>query len=326
MNVPVLQRVFANPGQAQAVAWLSIGWSVLCWIQPARADERYRSDSDARYLHHINLYDVDNQKITPGSTRPYSPLNTCGRCHDYEQISHGWHFNAFQPDSLDGRQGESWIWTDDRTGTQLPLTYRDWSAGFSPAEIGISPWEMTLQFGARLPGGNMGASPPAEASGVAETPAGDASAPDTAADQKGAPSTTASRWPLSGGLEIDCMICHAVSGGYDVGERRRQINEQNFAWAPTAALRLGTIDGQVSAIKADANPDDESIRGKLPTVTYNASRFHSDGTVFVDLIRKPTSNACYQCHSQRPVADEGIEPRWIHEIGHGVRGLSSQRH
>ncbi len=52
---------------------------------------------------------------------PTQPINTCGRCHDYESISHGWHFNAFQPDSVDARQGEPWIWTDPKTGTNCPF-------------------------------------------------------------------------------------------------------------------------------------------------------------------------------------------------------------
>ena len=269
---------------------------------PVVAADRDQSDSDARYLHHISLYDIDNRKITPESTRPYSPLNTCGRCHDYETISHGWHFNAFEPKTVDGRPGEPWIWTDEKTGTTLPLTYRDWPGMYSPEAIGISPWEMTLQFGARIPGGNMGA----EEDAVNE-PAEDASVASPS-DESGV-----ARWQFSGSLEIDCMVCHAVSGAYDFGERRRQINEENFAWAPTAALRLGKVDGRVSQIKDGSDPDDEATKKRIPVVTYDESVFGLDGSVFMDLIRKPSSNACFQCHSNRTVGDQGIEARWIHD-------------
>ncbi|TWT92619.1 cytochrome c3 family protein [Neorhodopirellula pilleata] len=279
-----------------------------------------RSDSDKRYLHHIDLYDNDNRKITSESTRPYSPENTCGRCHDYETISHGWHFNAFRNHTLrtassndgngpaidDGRPGEPWIWTDERTGTQLPLSYRDWPGVFNPADVGIDDWAMTRYFGGRIPGGQ------------------------TKPDQINDPNP---RWQLSGELEVDCMACHAVSGAYDFEQRRDAIESENFAWAPTAALRLGEINGTVGRIKEGSDPSDEAVQAKLPTVAYDPRKFNPDGTMFIDLVRHVENNACYQCHSQRTVslgdsghdadsqaaelghsgATAGINERWIHD-------------
>jgi hypothetical protein len=263
---------------------------VFGFVAPLRGadDNRYHTDSDARYLHHIELYDASNRKITPESTTPYSSVKTCGRCHDYESIAHGWHFNAFQADAVAGRVGEPWTWTDARTGTQLPLSYRGWEHTYDPAAIGITPFQMTKQFGGRIPGGNMGLQPTPDA--IAGT-----------------------RWPLSGSLEIDCLVCHAVSGAYDFNLRREQIAAENFAWAATAALRLGSVDGKVSSIKDGFDPADEAMKEKLPKVTYHASRFGADGTVFMDLIRKPANNACFQCHSNRTVTDQGIESSWIHD-------------
>ena len=265
------------------------------------------SDGDARFLHQIHLYDANNRRIEPDSTTPYSSLNTCGRCHDYETISHGWHFNAFLPESADGREGEPWIWTDPRTGTQLPLSYRGWKQTFDPRKIGIDQWAMVRQFGGRLPGGGLGHAPEPDDSEADDDTDADAAAETNDAD------VTVSRWPLSGSLEIDCLACHGVSGSYDFNARREQIAEENFAWAATAALKIGTIDGQVSRIKEGSDPEDEATQEKLPKVTYNASRFATDGTVFVDLVRKPQNNACYQCHSNRTVDDSGIQPRWTHD-------------
>lgn len=283
---------------------VSFGWAVvLIWLgilpppnqcegqEPIRA----RSDSNARYLHHIDLYDVGNRKITAESTRPYSPRNTCGRCHDYDQISHGWHFNAFDASAKAGRDGEPWIWTDPRTATQLPLAYRDWSHSFDPNEIGLSTWSMTHKFGGRIPGGGIGEAKP-----------------DEAGDDAGE-GTTPSRWEFSGTLEIDCLACHAVDGVYDMNARREQIEKQNFAFAPTAGLRLGQVDGDVSRIKDGSDPASEAVQSKLPSVQYDSRHFAPGGTVFVDLVRQPTSNACYQCHSQRTVGPGGIEERWIHD-------------
>jgi hypothetical protein len=250
---------------------------------------RARSDSDAKYLHYIDLYDVDNRKITVESKQPYSPKNTCGRCHDYQTIAHGWHFNAFDVKAVAGREGEPWIWTDPATGTQLPLSYRDWSHSYNPRDLGLSSWSMTRQFGARIPGGSVG----------------HADADETKSET--------SRWPLTGSLEIDCLACHSVDGTYDMNARREQINQQNFAWAPTAALRLGTVKGDVSRIKDGSKLEDEATKKSLPEVTYDSRRFDLDGKVFVDLVRHPSSNACYQCHSQRTVGPDGIEERWVHD-------------
>ena len=265
------------------------------------------SDSDSRFLHHIDLYDADNRKITPESDRPYSTVKTCGRCHDYETISHGWHFNAFSPESLSGRAGEPWIWTDARTGTQLPLSYRDWKHTYKPTDAGITPWEMTLKFGGRIPGGGVGAAKEAaEKAAAAETDAEESNAEQ--GEEK-----TPDRWAFSGTLDVDCMVCHAKPGAYDFNQRRDQIEEQNFTWAATAGLRLGSVDGKVSRIKDGSDIQDEAVKAKLPKVTYDSRRFGPDGTVFMDLIREPSSNACYQCHSNRMVDDAGIQKRWIHD-------------
>jgi nitrate/TMAO reductase-like tetraheme cytochrome c subunit len=277
-----------SPCFALAILIVWMAWFVGP-VQCADHSARARSDSDAMYLHYIDFYDVDNQRITAESKRPYSPMNTCGRCHDYKTIAHGWHFNAFDVDADAGREGEPWIWTDAATGTQLPLSYRDWSHTYDPRDIGLSSWSMTRKFGARIPGGSVG---------------------DAAADES---KSETSRWPVTGSLEIDCLVCHSSDGGYDINARREQIDQQNFAWAPTAALRLGTIKGNVSRIKDGTKLDDESTKKSLPEVTYDARRFDPDGKVFVDLLRHPSSNACYQCHSQRTVGPDGVEERWIHD-------------
>jgi nitrate/TMAO reductase-like tetraheme cytochrome c subunit len=289
----------ASPFGAVVLAGL-LTWTAA--IGPAEAaDSRFaRSDSDARYLHQIHLYDADNRRIDPESTTPYSSVQTCGRCHDYETISHGWHFNAFLPDAVDGREAEPWIWTDPRTGTQLPLSYRGWQHTYDPRTIGIDQWFMARKFGGRIPGGGLGVAPEAD-------------------EEQDAGST---RWTLSGSLDIDCLSCHGVSGSYDFNARREQIAEENFAWAATAAAKLGSVDGRVSRIKDDADPEDESVREKLPKVRYDATRFAADGTVFIDLVRSPQNNACYQCHSQRLVGRDGIEPRLIHDNDvHLVSGM-----
>ena len=283
-------------------------WVPTLQVGAADGSKFAHSDGNARYLHHIHLYDANNRRIEPDSTTPYSTSKTCGRCHDYETISHGWHFNAFLSDSVDGRQGEPWIWTDPRTGTQLPLSYRKWEQLFDPREIGIAQWDMVRQFGGRIPGGGLGHAPDPEAS---EPEDAESETSDDADSPESEPPY--SRWPLSGSLEIDCLACHGVSGSYNFNARRDQIAKENFAWAPTAAMQIGVIEGDVSRIKDGSDPEADATIEKLPKVAYDASKFAADGTVFVDLIREPENNSCYQCHSQRTVSESGIEARWTHD-------------
>lgn len=317
---PAEGRPCGEPAAAVTVLLACILTSMLFSTQTLAAEgsKFAHSDGDARFLHHIHLYDTNNRRIEPDSTTPYSSFNTCGRCHDYEAISHGWHFNAFLPDTADGREGEPWIWTDARTGTQLPLSYRDWKQTFDPRVIGIDQWDMVRQFGGRTPGGGFGQAPEPEEAEAEDAKAEEAASEDSAeaadeAKEEESSEAPYSRWPLTGSLEIDCLACHGVSGSYNFNARREQIDAENFAWAATAALQIGTIDGQTSRIKDGADLEDESTQDKLPKVTYDANRFAADGTVFVDLIRKPENNSCYQCHSNRSVDEAGIQSRWVHD-------------
>jgi hypothetical protein len=40
----------------------------------------------------IVLKGFDGEVLTINSKRPYSPKKTCGECHDYAQITNGYHF------------------------------------------------------------------------------------------------------------------------------------------------------------------------------------------------------------------------------------------
>ena len=119
--------------------------------------------SRSQYVHWIDLYDADGAKIDPNAdeAKPYSPVHTCGRCHDYASIAHGYHFSAPLSGHTDARSGEPWIWTDTRTGTQIPMSYREWAGTYHPRDVGISDREFVLKFGHHMPGGGVGATPPA---------------------------------------------------------------------------------------------------------------------------------------------------------------------
>ena len=121
------------------------------------------TNSRSQYVHWIDLYDADGGKIDPEApdARPYSPVHTCGRCHDYAAIAQGYHFNAPSSTASKGRAGEPWIWTDPRTGTQIPLSYRRWQGTYHPRDLGITDREFVLKFGRQMPGGGVGEAAPA---------------------------------------------------------------------------------------------------------------------------------------------------------------------
>lgn len=269
---------------------------------PTRGQNRFAtSDNLSGYVHWIDLYDAQNNRIDPNAEnpQPYSPARTCGRCHEFDTISHGWHFNAVDPDAEHGRPGQPWIWSDHRTGTHLPLSYRGWEGTHNPDDLGLSRWQVAAKLGGFLPGGGVGSK-----DSLAATPGPvDGEPPEGFED----------RTNVTGELPVDCMLCHRNQGnGYSPFAWTEQIEVENFAYAPVVALGLATVSGNMSRLKDDFDPTDEEDREKLPKVTYETSRFRGDGKVFFDLVRKPKSDSCYYCHTNMS-ADSLQGERWLHD-------------
>ena len=268
-----------------------------------------QTGSQSQYVHRIKIYDAQGQPIDPSDPNapPYSPKQTCSKCHDYEAIASGYHFNAPSPPAgsqtegpLGSRRGEPWILTDEQTGTQIPITYRNWPGTFEPGEVGLSPWEFVMRFARHMPGGGPGEAHP-----------------------EGEEASDAAKWNLAGDLQIDCMVCHSAGRAWSQEAWADQIADENFAWAPTAALGLGEIEGSVSRLPADFQPaggegessEDGGEGGggpSLPAVNYDLERFNAENEVFFDVVAQPPNNACYRCHSDRPVGPEA-EAEWVHE-------------
>ena len=225
--------------------------ALLPWVGAAAwaatAETRFSQTlSRSDYVHWIELYDAKGDQIDPArpDAAPYSPVHTCGRCHDYEAIRHGYHFSTGSTSGDSSRRGEPWIWTDDRTGTQIPLSARGWPGTYDPAGLGISEWDFVLKFGRHLAGGGPGEGPSAAGDPPAAADAEDAQKPakpakPAKAGDKAQANAPAGRWHLSGQLAIDCMICHAKDRSYSPDVWSDQFASLNFAWAPTAALGLG---------------------------------------------------------------------------------------
>ena len=310
----------------------------VCAALPAAESRFAETGSRSDYVHWIDLYDANHRRIDPTdpNAAPYSPSRTCGRCHDYEAMSRGHHFNAMLESAVPGRAGEPWIWTDTRTGTQIPLSYRRWPGTYDPRDLGISNWDFVLKFARHLPGGGPGDPSVPSGQSAKSAPSGEAAEGESQEPAKGAPSgeaqpadqsvdgtrsketrlrdqalAEAGRWRLSGRLDIDCMICHNNDNKYSMEIWSKQIEDQNFAWAATAASGVGFVEGKVSSLPDDFEPAkaDEKARHKLPTTTYAANRINAEKKVFFDVVRRPHDNTCYYCHTIRPVGEDAV-PEW----------------
>jgi len=254
-------------------------------------------------VHLIKLYDEFDHviKLDDRPVMPFSARQTCRKCHDYEKIRHGWHFNA--ADSGDaGRRGEPWILVDRQAAIQIPLSYRRWTGTYPPASVGLSTLGFLKTFGRHLPGGGVG-----EKEGAQEL-------------------SDYMRWQVSGTLDVNCQSCHNADPGQSPAEYGVQVLRQNFRWAATASSGFSTVQGSAGEMPDNfdlysAVPPEQS-NSLPPTVTYNASRFDVAGRVLFNVPRKMPSTQCSFCHSSK-VIDPSRPERWQGEEDvHSAAGMT----
>lgn len=312
---PASPTIVSPAGRPRRVAGPSLTLGVLLWalvVPGAPADQGQeaevagplRADSAAPYIHRLTLYDHDGVAISPQDepARPYSPRATCGKCHDYATISRGWHFNAPDRGVPPGRPGEPWFLMRDG-GTLVAVSGRGWPQTVGPAEAGLSNWQFVLRFGHHSPGGGFG----------------------EPSDEQLAASGRATRWQVSGRLEIDCMFCHSADQQHDPAEAARQIELENFRWAPTVALGLGVVRGSARSAPDDWDPllppDPDHPEQAGPMVIYNPARFDADDRVFFNITRRPSPRRCQFCHFAREVGQPPDSGRFDTQDVHLFAGL-----
>lgn len=278
----------------------------LASFSVAETDSEFLGDvsdgSRAVSVHLMPLVDEEGQGITPydNPLLPFSTRQSCGLCHDYDKVSHGWHFNAVEPDVSPGRIGQPWIFVDASIATQIPLSYRLWPGTFHPEQLGITPWQFIQLFGRQMPGGGVG---------------------ELSSDIP----VEIDRQFVSGKLETNCLACHDADPAHDQAEYAIQIARQNLRWAATATCGFASISG--SAKDMPNNYDYLMPRPlndpKLipPTVAYKKHVFDDKNRVFFDLVTKIPSERCYFCHSNYDVG-EGSDEEWaVDEDVHLASGL-----
>ncbi|HBE71262.1 MAG TPA: hypothetical protein DDW52_24205 [Planctomycetaceae bacterium] len=296
--------------------------TILGRTEFAPAQNYATSDNQSGYVHWIELRDASGRTIAPDDddAPPYSPQQTCGRCHDFNTISHGWHFDAVEQSSRRGRPGQPWIWSDLANGIHMPLSYRDWQGTFNPDKLEISRWQMAEKFGGFLPGGGPGSAASLEHRPEFKLPTWKDPKDDDEPETDGEAVTPEHFVDLSnvtGELPVDCMLCHHRPGsGYSPFAWTEQIEDRNFAYAPTVAMGIGTVDKNSLRLKDDFDRAEDA--DKLPKITYDAQRFRHDGMIFFDLVRKPSNDSCYYCHTNIST-DTATGGRWLHDEDVHVR-------
>ena len=246
-------------------------------------------------VHLIELFDAEGKQIRAADKdpQPFSMKQTCGKCHDYDKISGGWHFNANKAPLPGNRPGQPWMLVDAVTRTQLPLSGRAWPGTFTPEQAGLTSWDFMNRFGSHFPGGSYGEM--------------DAEKPEHAIRQG-----------ISGKYEVNCLTCHSADPRQDQSLTALQLARQNYRWAAAAASGMAIVNGTASALSDYFDPEfDEGIK-----VTYKDGTFDKDNMVFFDVGGKPLDQRCYFCHSTQDLrVDEHDE--WMRDKDvHSMSGLN----
>jgi len=238
---------------------------------------------------------------------PFSTRHTCGKCHSYDIIAKGWHFNSIDPNAGAGRPGQPWLYVDAKIGTQIPLSYRAWPGTYRPSQFGLADREFTKIFGRQMPGGGPG-----------ERQTQD---PDQIMRQY-----------ISGKLDINCLSCHNGDPRQDQGGPAGyavQVSRGNFRWAAAASSGLALVKGSADDMDEAYDPFDpfavETAAGGRktpPTIAYHKNVFDRENFVFFNILRQVPSNRCYFCHSNLYMGVEVAEKWACDEDIHLKAGLT----
>ena len=236
--------------------------------------------------------------------QPYSPKQTCGKCHDYEKITQGFHFAQGSGELPTARLAErcQWISSPGNYGgpwcSPAPL-YRYLAAkqNDSPSTIDMTSFTfLTEGCGVCHPGGG-----PAEFDREGKRYDRWMSDPASSLTSGGVNGYDGdyfeARWSETGVMEADCLICHMPE--YNMELRNQQIEALNLRWAPSAGAGWATVMGSIKA-------------GQPVQIAYDARKFNSDGTVSPHIVREPRNEACLFCHAKPGWKKRGAD---FHERG-----------
>lgn len=242
----------------------------------------------------FHLRDEEGNAINPvageNADKPYSPKQTCGRCHDYEKITQGYHFMQGKGEEPTADQKARCLWAStpgNYGGTwcsPAPLyKYLSPKRNESAAVMDMTSFAFfTSPCGACHPGGGS-AEFDREGKRYDLWISNPASGLSSGGDNSFDGDYYQARWSETGVLEADCLLCHLPE--YDISERKKQLGAWNFRWAATAGAGFAKVTGSVS--------DNDFVE-----VAYEKDRFNEDGTVEPHIVREPRNEVCLSCHAK----------------------------
>ncbi|MBL7140506.1 MAG: hypothetical protein ISS74_06310 [Planctomycetes bacterium] len=291
LRQPCLHARAAGCGIAAALLLLVAVLAVAGDGPPAPLSPRQPSGTVCPPFH---LLDEDGNIIDPvagtNADKPYSPRETCGKCHDYETITQAYHFMQGKGEEPTADQAArcQWALTPGNYGgtwcSPAPLyRYLSPKKNESPATMDMTSFTfITAGCGACHPGGGS-AEYDRDGKRYDRWMADPASGLSPGGENGLDGDYSKARWSETGVLEADCLLCHLPE--YDFTERKKQLAALNFRWAATAGAGVADVTGSVE-------------KGEPVTVVYDKSRFNPDGTLSPHIIREPRNEACLACHEQ----------------------------
>jgi hypothetical protein len=223
---------------------------------------------------------------------PYSPRQTCGAegCHDYKKITEGFHFMQGKGENVPQKMAERYAWVTSPGNyggnwcSPSPL-YRQLASkkNTSARMIDMTSFDfITATCGNCHPGGG-----PLEFDREGkryDTWMRDPASGLTAGGDNNLDGDYyKARWSETGVVEADCLLCHQPE--YNLNRRNAELANLNFRWAATAGAGFGQIQGKVQA-------------KEQPKVTYDNTKFDTDGNVVLHMASEPHNETCLNCHAK----------------------------
>jgi hypothetical protein len=277
----------------------------------------------------IFLKGFDGSPLTLESKMPYSPKKTCGDCHDYHQITNGYHFQQGRTDGT-GKMVISdtfdpkhpWNLSSGMFGkhtlASMDLSQLAKKVNQNPSEIDRSSFSFVQNCGACHPGGGWGEydrrgylyfNEESKKFGYENSEGSPLWDGDYTPHSHGN-ATYGAPWDQSGVSEADCLICHLK--GYQWKERGATLKGNFFKYGPSVGAGWANI--KISKDKSGNSKVDEV------TIDYTKKEVVDFENVHLQMIRKPPDENCWSCHAMADGKRRGRQ--WSPETDvHKAKGL-----